>query len=177
MLIAGNATLTKSLFLVKTTNGNFIAIDGETIIKKSVPTETDANVNTGAAGATAVATFRLTLPRVTLAADVYALLRWQVTAAGGAASTGRIRLDLQKEGGAIAGVTVANGTTRALDAIAGPFDEVLHVRLPSTDFAASDRLDFVVDVEVVNAVAGAATVRLRHDPATSGSEAIAEVNV
>lgn len=108
--------------------------------------------------------------------DILALVRWQTTAAGGAAATGRLNLTARLNGAAIAGVVVANGTTRAFDAIAGPFDEVLHIFIPELSMDLDDTLDLGIQVELVVAgAAGNCTVRLLHDPVTAGDELLFEL--
>lgn len=180
MLIGGPHTFTKSLYFARATNSSaFLMIDGETIIKLSDPAFTSATLPAGAGGTVSIGTFRISMSqRITLSADVYTILRWQVTAAAGAGATGRLRLNLLREGVALPGVSQQNGTTRAVDAIGTVFNEIFLHRWTETTFASGDRLDFVVDAERVAAGAGGtATIQMDHDPVTSGSESISEVNL
>jgi len=182
--VAFAVTLSKSLLLVRTTNDARRAMDGESLIAKSDPVFTDESVSTAATGVIVSRTFSYKMPvALDIAADVLAALRWKITVAGGVGSTGRMNLDIKKNGAAIAGVTKANGATRALQpadggvATAPSKEEILHVAIPPTPFAQGDTLDFVVELEVVASAAGTATWRVFHDPSVVGSEMIAEVNV
>lgn len=107
--------------------------------------------------------------------DVLAFVPWEVTAAGAVGSTGRINLTALLNGVAIPGVVVANGTTRAIDGIAGPFAETLHIVIPEINMDLDDRLIIRLQTELVVAGgAGAATMQIHHDPQTPGDELFVE---
>ena len=182
--VAFAVTLSKSLLLIRTTNSNRVVMDGESLILKSDPTSTDESISTAASGVIVTRTFSYKMPTdLTFAADIIAALRWNLTSAGGVGSTGRLNLDVKKNGSSIAGLTKANGATRALQPADGGSgstptrEEILNVAMPATIFVAGDTLDFVVECEVVATAAGTSTWRVFHDPATPGSEMVAEVNV
>jgi hypothetical protein len=140
----------------------------------SDPVQTDTVVATdGAPGVVATVPFvcRPQRPFKAERVDILALARWQTTVAGGAAATGRINLTATLNGAPITGVVVANGATRAFDAIAGPFNETLHIVIPALSMDLNDTLEISIQVELVVAgAAGNCTVRLRHDPVVAGSE-------
>jgi hypothetical protein len=141
--------------------------------------QTDTVVPTdGAPGVVATTDF-VCRPRRPFSAervDILALLNWEVTVAGGAGATGRINLTATKNGQPITGVVVANGTTRALDGIAGPWNEVLHIVIPALNMDLDDTLELGLEAELVVAgAAGNATMRLHHDPDTAGNELFFEM--
>lgn len=177
-LIAGNATITSSLFMVKTTNGNLVAIDSNSSIFRSDPKQTSRlGVDTTAAGVKSTDKFKFTLPKINLAAGVFILVNWDVISGAPAGATGRINVNLQKNGVTITGITKALGATRALDVVAG-FQELLSIKLPDTVFTAGDDLEFDVEFEVIATSAGATLDwDLAHDPTDIEKALVAEVNV
>ncbi|MDP3910549.1 MAG: hypothetical protein Q8Q14_09150 [Gemmatimonadales bacterium] len=154
--------------------------DAASVQTFSDPVETDTVVATDGAANTVVATHAFELRpgqgfrerRV----DLFALVRWQTTAAGGAGGTGRLNLGVLLNGAAIAGVATVPGTTRAFDAIAGPFNELLHLVIPSLSMDQNDVLAVTVEVERRAAgAAGNATVQVHHDPVAAGDELFVEM--
>lgn len=183
MLIAGRATFSRSLLLVDTGNGSRLLVDGESLIARSFTAETEVGglVATDAVGVKGVLVFRLTLPRLDVAADAYALLRWDVNVASTGTPFGRLNLEVQREGAAILGLVKAASPARNLSAAAGTrYDEVLHVRIPPTTWEAGERLDAVIELEVTTASGSPGSTgryALRHDPTSALRASVLEVNV
>lgn len=185
--IVGDSFLTRKTYAVTrpNTSGTAAVTDGvlvrdDTLQKTSTTTGTTiSSVDTGTTGVKFTHVFKLRFPfTVTTAARTRTRIKWEVTNAGPATTTGRVNVDLQKNGGAIGGVTKANGTTQAVSAPGTFTDANLTVDIPSTTFSAGDTLDVRVEFEVMVASAGTTlAVKLHHDPATSGNELIYEVDV
>jgi len=180
--IAGRATISKALLLISTTNGNLIAIDGDSLIGESADASTTfGSIATDSTGVKVTKTFRFTMPRMTLAADVFARIEWEIVVASAGAPQGRINLDIKREGNPIAALVKASGAARNLAAAAETrYEEFLHVKIPAVDFNAGDRLDFAIEEEVtVASGAGGSTgeAKINHDPGNVNRRAVVEVNV
>lgn len=144
----------------------------------SAPVQTDTVIATdGAPGVVATVEFncRPRRPFRDERVDILALIRTEITAAGGAGATGRVNLTATLNNAAIAGVTPVNGNTISLAAIAGPFNDLLHLVIPELSMDLDDVLQISVQVELVAAgAAGNATHRLHHNPAAAGDELFIE---
>lgn len=100
-------------------------------------------------------------------------VRWEVTAISGAGGTGRVNVDLQRNGVALTGLVKASGPTRSLEAIATFTEANLVLSLAGLDapptFEVNDTLDLRVEFEVMGTSIGASpTIRVHHDPADVG---------
>ena len=85
----------------------------------------------------------------------------------------RINLNLEKNGGAITGVTKVNGIERIPNNTAEVnYDEVIAIDLLKVTFSGGDSLDIVVELEITVADANGIQLKLYSDPATSGNELI-----
>lgn len=182
-LIAGKSALPGTLLLVTSGNGTKLLVPLSTSIEKSFDLSTSSgSIATDATGIKAtLGPWRITLPKLDVATDVWIRLKWEIVVASVGTPSGRLNVNLQKEGGAISGLTKASGPARDLAAVAGTtYEEWLHVRIPATSFAAGDRLDVLIEVEVTVASGSGgstATVKIHHDPATAGNESFVELNL
>ena len=167
---------------VTTNNGDdvFVAA-GSPAATVSATLFTDTVVPTGVVAVTDLVGFQLQPRRGVNALRLLAHVQvaWQVTVGGGAASTGRLVATVERssEGGAfvtLPGIVVGRGPTRSTAGVVGPFFEMLTVEVPRVRFDDNDIFALTLQLEIINAVAGNATIRLRHNPAVVADAHVVE---
>lgn len=161
------------------TNGLLLQAGSSVLGSFTVSTAIAAVTNAAAIVFTHVFQYRVGLARpsflVPAPSQMRGRLRWQVTAAGPAGTTGRINVDIFANGVAIPGVTKSTGPTRALDAL-GTFVEQPYVIDLNNQVELRPRqtLDVRVEFQVVVNAVGAATILVHHDPETALNQAVFE---
>lgn len=180
-----NFTLTRPLYLVDTGNGARIAIDGNSLIRRT--TNASSPFGTGMAtdttGVKGYLRFDFVLPAMTLSAGVFALLQWQLDEASAGSALGRLNLRLKMNGGDASprAPAVAYGPPHALDTGGNPvYRDTYHLRASGISVPQGAIFGFCVEFEVVTASGSpgsTCSTSLLHDPADTLTAAIVEINV
>ena len=135
----------------------------------------------GAIGSTLIAhKFSIRMPeKFIFSGQIRGSAKWALVAAGPAGARGSLRMDVQRNGAAISGVTPYDCPTRATDA-GGPYPERwMVVNVPAaTAFAAGDTLDVIFSLRNQAVIVGnTLQFGLNCDPATGGNELVVEIDV
>lgn len=165
-------------YLVTSTNGTRLLVDESALILRSATASSATGlVAADSTGIKSTTTWRIPMPPMSLSGHLWVRLEWEIVASVAGGATGRMNLDLQREGATLP-ITKANGGARALGAaVATRYEELLEVAiLTPIRFVGGQRLDlrFEYEVTVIGGVGTTSNIQINHDAASPGRELIVQ---